>query len=160
MGLALPHHLADAWGVKRLTTPAARAEAEAGFTLMELLVVLVIIGVLLAIAVPSYIGLTSKSERAVAQANVREAVPAVEAFYSDNSSYVGLENAASAATPGLAHYDPATSVRVRVSTSPAPTQSGYCIYSTSGGSTYFKDGPNGSITKDPGPVLDDCNTST
>jgi type IV pilus assembly protein PilA len=146
--------------MRRLTTRIATADPEAGFTLMELLVVLVIIGVLLAIAVPSYIGLTGKAEHAVAQANVREAVPAVEAFYSDNSTYVGLENAATASPPGLSRYDPGSGAKVTVSGSPAPTQSSYCIYSTSGGSTYFKKGPTGDITRDPGPVLDDCNAST
>jgi type IV pilus assembly protein PilA len=127
---------------------------------MELLVVIAILGILLAIAVPSYLGLTGKAERSTAQANVREAVPAVEAFYSDNSTYVGLDNAATAATPGLAHYDPGSSAQVHVSTSPAPTQNSFCIYATNGGSTYFKKGPAGDIARDPGPVRDDCDTTT
>src|SRR4051812_42199253 len=121
--LALPHPPADAWGMKRLTTCAARAEGEAGFTLIELLVVVIILGVLLGIAVPSYIGLTTKAEHSVSEATVREAVPAIEAFYSDNSTYVGLDNAATAATPGYGHYDPGSSAKVHVSASPAPSQS-------------------------------------
>ena len=142
----------------RLRTRIAQPEGAAGFTLIELLLVLAILGVLLGIAVPSYLGLTGKAEHAAAQANVREAVPAVEAFYSDNSTYVGLDNAATAATPGMSQYDSGASVNV--SSSPAPTQNNYCIYSTKGGSTYFKRGPGGDITRDPGPVLDDCNAST
>ena len=130
------------------------------FTLLELLVVVMIIGILLGIAVPSYLGLSHKAEHAVAEGNVRSAVPAVEAFYSDNSTYVGLDNTASATTPGMSHYDPTTSAKVTVSSTLAPTQNSYCIYSTNGGSTYFKKGPSGDITRDPGPVLDDCDTST
>ena len=63
------------------------AREESGFTLIELLVVLVIIGVLLAIAVPSYLGFKKRAEKTAAQSNVRAAVPAMEAFYSDNGTY-------------------------------------------------------------------------
>jgi type IV pilus assembly protein PilA len=65
------------------------ASEESGFTLIELLVVLVIIGVLLAIAVPSYLGFKKRAEKSAAQSNVRAAIPAMEAFYSDNGTYVG-----------------------------------------------------------------------
>jgi type IV pilus assembly protein PilA len=63
------------------------AKEESGFTLIELLVVLVIIAVLLAIAVPSYLGFKERAEKRTAEANARAAVPAVEAYYSDNGDY-------------------------------------------------------------------------
>ena len=65
------------------------AKEEGGFTLIELLVVLVIIGVLLAIAVPSYLGFKQRAEKRASDSNVRAAIPAMEAFYSDNGTYVG-----------------------------------------------------------------------
>src|SRR5436309_1953814 len=54
------------------------ARDQRAFTLMELLVALVILGVLAAIAIPSYLSFKGKAEGAAAQANVREILPAVE----------------------------------------------------------------------------------
>src|SRR5919206_569862 len=70
------------------------ANEESGFTLIELLVVLVIIGILLAIAVPSYLGFKDRANEKAAKANIRAALPAAEAFYSDNGSYASMTTAA------------------------------------------------------------------
>ena len=63
-----------------------RSDNDSGFTLIELLVVVVIIGVLVAIAVPVYLNYRKGAENKSAASDVRGAISAVEQFYTENSS--------------------------------------------------------------------------
>ena len=78
-----------------------RLALEEGFTLIELLVVIVILGILVAIAVPSYLAFRGNAEDAAAKSNVRSAIPAAESYYQANTG-TATDADASAATSGYA----------------------------------------------------------
>jgi type IV pilus assembly protein PilA len=63
-----------------------RGAEDRGFTMIELLVVVVIIGVLVAIAVPVYLNYRKGAANKSAAADVRSAITAVEQFYTDNGN--------------------------------------------------------------------------
>jgi type IV pilus assembly protein PilA len=109
-----------------------QSDRQGGFTLIELLVVIIIIGILLAIAVPSYMKFRDRASDSAAKANVRAAIPGVEAFYADQGTYAGMT-----LTFLQTNYDQG----IKNVTIPTATSSTYCVESAVGGKTWRKNGP-------------------
>lgn len=65
----------------------SRMQGEGGFTLIELLVVIIIIAILAAIAIPTFLGQRQKAQDAAAKSLVRNAMTALESQYIDTKTY-------------------------------------------------------------------------
>jgi type IV pilus assembly protein PilA len=84
-------------------------EPEAGFTLIELMMVVLIIAILVAVLIPTFVGAKQRAQDRAVQSNVRNAFTAAKVIYSDHGDYTEATVAALAATePAIGFVDATT----------------------------------------------------
>ncbi len=127
-----------------------RMEREEGFTLIELLVVILIIGILAAIAIPSFLNQREKGQDACAKSQARTMATAMETYYTDTNGYTASIDALNAIEQAVTGGDACgngTSARVSTAQSgttgnctATPTTgsgSAYCVAQTSASGRSF-----------------------
>jgi type IV pilus assembly protein PilA len=116
------------------------SEPEAGFTLIELMMVVLIIAILVAVLIPTFVGAKQRAQDRAMQSGMRNALTAARVLYSDHGDYT------QATTAGLAAVEPSLTFVAAGSISPGPnvvsvdpTSTSYIVFAgqSRSGTCYF-----------------------
>src|SRR4051812_38954165 len=122
----------------------AQDRRERGFTLIELMVVVLIIAILIAIAIPTLAGARQRAHDPATPTNVRNAFTATRVYYDDKLDYTGdpaemtkVEPSLNWTTTALTGASPRRAVRIQVFDQPGPAQTVVVAGRTDTGRCYY-----------------------
>ena len=116
----------------------ATRRADDGFTLVELMVVVLVIAILLAIAIPTYLGARSRAQDRTMQANLTTAIKVESAFDADGNGFTSVVATLAAQEPNLDWTGVADeSMHVVVGDVVAGDSAQVLVYAVSGSGTWF-----------------------
>ena len=114
-----------------------------GFTLIELMVIVLIIAILLAVAIPTFLGAKERAERRSAQSNVRNGVTNALVYFADKAEFTASPllmsdiDGAFTYTNSLADLDPERELYISVGTLDSPNDTLYVAAEATNGKCYW-----------------------
>ncbi len=116
----------------------ALRKAEQGFTLVEMMIVVLIIGVLVAVATPVFAGIVDRAREKEIQADLRSGLLAVELYYLENGEYTDDTSLLEPLEPVVVYYSPEHPVgTVALRLGESPENDEICLFGQSAGGEWY-----------------------